>query len=251
MEITKQMLRDNFIDLGVKKGDTLLIHSSFKSLGEVEEGGEGLFEVLLDLLGEKGTLLFPTLTYSPCFETHVFSYHDTPACTGYLAEKSRFVEGAVRSLHPTHSCVAIGKEKYFLTEGHERDVTPVGANSPFRKLPLIGGKILMLGCGLRPMTSMHGVEETIEGSPFIQDNKTEYFLTDKSGKELIMRVRNHAFRQRFLQRYDRLEHVLDKDDRKTGMIGLAESHLINASNLWKKAHDVMLDDPYYFVEKFK
>lgn len=33
-----------------------------------------------------------------------------------------------------------------ITKDHEKDITPLGENSPFRKLPEYGGKILMPGC---------------------------------------------------------------------------------------------------------
>ena len=63
-------------------------------------------------------------------------------------------------MHATHSCAAFGRLAEELTRDHELDDTPVGPNSPFTKLPKVGGKILMLGCNFASNTSMHGVEET-------------------------------------------------------------------------------------------
>ena len=44
---------------------------------------------------------------------------------------------------------------------HVQDNTPCGQNSPFNRLIENAGKILMIGCGLTPNTTMHAVEEYV------------------------------------------------------------------------------------------
>ncbi len=44
--------------IGIKAGDALLVHSSFKSLGVVEGGIETFISALKDTVGEKGTLKY-------------------------------------------------------------------------------------------------------------------------------------------------------------------------------------------------
>lgn len=242
-------LRDGLINLGINKGDTVLVHSSFKALGQMEKGAMGVYDALFDAVGSKGTIVFPTLTFSPVYQTKVFDVTKTPSCVGYLSDTFRKLKGAKRSMHPTHSCTAIGDESKYLIENHEKDETPIGANSPFTKLPIIGGKILMLGVGLAPMTSMHGVEETVE-QVFITKEKTEYTMIDENKNQFIMSVRRHAFiTQSYGQRYDRLETALTKDAFTCGDVVGAKSYLVDATKLWKQAHDIIKKDPYYFVEK--
>ena len=49
--------------LGIKEGDTLLVHSALSSMGKVDGGPATVIRALLDLLGEKkGTLVMSTLT---------------------------------------------------------------------------------------------------------------------------------------------------------------------------------------------
>ena len=153
---TKKMLQNDLSALGIRPGDTVLMHSSFRSLGGIEGGATGFFEAFTDLLGSEGTLILPALSYkSVTRQQPVFHQDQTPSCVGYLPEFFRTqVPGVIRSLHPTHSCCLLGKYARELAEGHELDDTPVGRHSPFAKLPLIGGKILMLGCGLDCNTSM-------------------------------------------------------------------------------------------------
>src|SRR5690606_7869867 len=86
----------------------------------------------------------------------------TPSNVGTLAEYFRTRPGTIRSLHPTHSICGTGKRTAELLADHARDFTPCGPHSPLTKLPEVGGQILMLGCSLRPNTSMHGVEELVE-----------------------------------------------------------------------------------------
>ena len=45
---SKKQLKEDFIRLGIKPGDKVLIHSSYKSLGGIEDGAAGFFEVITD-----------------------------------------------------------------------------------------------------------------------------------------------------------------------------------------------------------
>ena len=45
--------------LGLKKGDIVLLHSSFLSLGKVENGPTEVIKAFLSVIGKTGTLLVP------------------------------------------------------------------------------------------------------------------------------------------------------------------------------------------------
>ena len=251
-EHTVRRLRQDLEALGIRPGDTVLMHASFRSLGGIEDGADGFYRGFLSLLGSRGTLAVPTLTYRPVYETKFFDVRNTPGCVGWLSEYFRTqLAGAVRSLHPTHSCAAAGYNAAFLTADHERDVTPCGGNSPFRKLPLLGGKILMLGCTLAPCTSMHGVEETAAPPYLFADMPpAEYRVTGWDGAERRMAVYRHGFSfYRYEQCYTRISRVLASPELVGGSILDAEAWLIDAAALWKKCRLKMMEDPYFFVEK--
>ena len=57
---TRSSLAADFRSLGVNPGSILLVHSSLSSLGFVCGGAEAVVLALLDVLGEKGTLVVPT-----------------------------------------------------------------------------------------------------------------------------------------------------------------------------------------------
>ena len=60
--ITKDVLSHKFSQLGIKQGDTLLVHASLSSLGYVIGGPEALFLALREIIGEQGTIVVPSQT---------------------------------------------------------------------------------------------------------------------------------------------------------------------------------------------
>jgi aminoglycoside 3-N-acetyltransferase len=244
----KNKLVEDLKTLGVKPVDSLLVHSSLKSLGPLNKPAETLWAALLEVLGPQGTLLIPTLSYK--FVTHQnprFDVSTTPSCVGGLTEYFRSFPGVKRSLHPTHSVCAFGAVADWFVGEHYLDNTPVGPHSPFRKLRDRGGKILMLGCGLRPDTSFHGIEELSE-PPYLFGETVEYTLIDRDGQESRKKYRTHGFKG-YDQRYDRALDVLDEADYSHGKILEADCYLIDSYALWEKVDRKMREDPFYFVDK--
>ena len=107
---TSQIARD-LLNLGVKNGDTILVHSSFKSLGRVPGGIETLILGLLRAIGESGTLLMPALCWA-LRPPEEYNERLTPTNVGAVAEYLRTRSGTLRSIHPTHSVCAVGKRAH-------------------------------------------------------------------------------------------------------------------------------------------
>ncbi len=150
-------------ELGVCKGDVVLVHSSVDAL-QLGFSFARLLPLLRDLVGSEGTLLFPAshLLERPerWFERNdVFDVLRTPTSMGILPELARRQTDAVRSLHPTHSVVAIGSMANELVSTHHRDRYPCGRESPFFKITQCGGKIIGLGVETDVLTSVHCVED--------------------------------------------------------------------------------------------
>lgn len=250
---TLDQLKRDLISLGICPGDTVLVHSSFKSMGELEGGAGGFFKAFTELLGEDGTLILPTLSFDYVTRQNpIFDIEKTPSCVGYLSEYFRTnVSGVVRSLHPTHSCAAYGKLADYIIKDHELDITPVGPNSPFAKLPNVNGKILMLGCSTNSNTSMHGVEETAEPY-YLFDRKEPIEYTLINGSSLTKQI---ALRHNFIvngkhleQRYSRIVPLLADNEVSEGYILEAKSTLMSAKAVWEKGREKLLCDPDYFIE---
>jgi aminoglycoside 3-N-acetyltransferase len=245
-------MRDDLLALGVKPGGYLLVHSSYKSLGSGVDGPAQVIETLRAALGEEGTLLLPTLSFeSVPADRRVFDVRTTPSDVGAIPEYFRKMPGVQRSLHPTHSVAAAGRDAEKITGEHAMDDSPVGRYSPFRKLRDLGGQILMLGCGLFPNTSMHGVEELAE-PPYGFREHLKYECTDANGVTHTLSIRRHHFRNKHgetvHQRYDRIKYILPASALATGYVLMAECHLIEAKPMWDMAERVMRDDPLFFVD---
>ena len=249
-----EMIHENLAALGINPGDAILMHSSYKSLGEVKGGPKAFFDALLSYLGKDGTLVMPALSFvSVTRNNPVFDLKTTPSCVGFMPEFFRTqIDGVKRSMHATHSCCAIGKYADELVRDHELDATPVGENSPFTKLPRVGGKILFLGCSTNRNTSMHGVEEVVE-PPYLLDreNTVTYQLNDGEGNVLTRESCRHNFvinGVHYAQHYSRIVPLLDENEIKRGNILAAESTVMSAPAVWQKGVEILRADPYYFVK---
>ncbi|KIL93787.1 spbc2 prophage-derived aminoglycoside n(3)-acetyltransferase-like protein yokd [Fusarium avenaceum] len=178
---TRSSLTNDLQNLGLKRGDTILVHSSLSKIGWINGGAEALTQSFLDVLTSQGTLVVPTQTSSnsdparwiapPVPEEWWQTIRDTrpaydPRTTrtermGALAETVRTWPGAVRSVHPQTSFGAVGAKAEFVTEGHALD-SMLGENSPLARLEDLDAKVLLLGVGFGSCTCFHLAEYRTE-----------------------------------------------------------------------------------------
>lgn len=152
--------------LGVKSGDIVLIHSSFKSLGPVEDGAESIITGAMDAIGPDGTLVFPTFTQKNFDQAYDTWHLDKHSDTGWLTNYFRKREGSLRSDQATHSVAAAGKDAAWLTETHGHTHkrfgnfgdTPFSADSPWEKMYQRNAKVVLLGVTPMSITFRHYAE---------------------------------------------------------------------------------------------
>lgn len=233
--------------LGVEEGDVLLVHSSLSSMGHVPGGPETVVQGLLEALGNGGTLLMPALSYEHVTSKDpTFDVRRTPSNVGAIPEHFRRRPGTRRSLHPTHSVCAVGVWADSLLRNHELDRTPCGPHSPFHRLRLCEGKLLMLGCSLYPNTSMHAIEEMVD-PPYLFGGSLTYHLIDWDGQAKDRTYLVHGF-EGYEQRYDRVADILDAPALTEGSILEAPVYLIDAPALWEAALAAYRQDALAFVD---
>lgn len=190
---TFESLTADLKNLGIDRGDTLLIHSSMKSIGEVEGRADTVLDVFMEYLGDHGLLVMPALTWSNVnSEQPVFDVRNTPSVVGILPELFRQRPGVLRSLHPTHSLAAFGREAEAFLEGHERFDTPVPDNSPWRRLIGFKAKILFLGADIAHNTFLHGVEEWGHAEAVYSDTHQQLEIVDYDGRRIPRPMRRHT-----------------------------------------------------------
>ncbi|MEV7029938.1 AAC(3) family N-acetyltransferase [Streptomyces sp. NPDC093272] len=175
--VTRGTLVEDLRRLGVRTGETLLAHTSLRSLGWVNGGAVTVVESLLETLGPDGTLVVPTQTgdlsdpalwRDPPVPEHwwaeiratmpAYDPRITPTRgVGVIPETVRTWPGALRSAHPQTSFAAVGPRAVVIVEGHARDCR-LGERSPLARLEDLDARVLMLGTGYATCTGFHLAE---------------------------------------------------------------------------------------------
>lgn len=172
--VLKNDIKEALEKAGVKKGQSIMVHTSLGSLGFVCGGPQIVIEALLESVGEEGTIMMPTQSWKnldPEMGVHweepkewwqiirdnwpAYNKDITPTNTmGAVAEMFRKWPGSLRSDHPARSVAAWGKNAKYLTENH--DLSNIfGEGSPIAKLYELDGYVLQIGVGYDKNTSIH------------------------------------------------------------------------------------------------
>ena len=153
---------------GLSAGDTVFLHVDLDRLGDLDGAAEPsersriVLETMRDVLGEQGTLLVPTYTFSFC-RYEPFDVQRTPTAGGPWSPTASFLEyfrslpGSVRSADPIHSVTGQGPRAAELLG--DVAATCFGPGSVFDRLVQSGGKVCMLGLPLEEATVRHHSEE--------------------------------------------------------------------------------------------
>ena len=181
----RRQLLARWRSLGIRPGDTLLVHASLKAVGTVRGGVRAVADSLSDAVGTEGTLVVYTQTpdNSDPSRWHVTRGYAVPAAqwprlratlpafdpartpsfgVGVLPEEVRTRPGALRSGHPQSSFAALGPAAARITSGHALDCH-LGEDSPLARLEELGARILLLGVGYSVCTAFHLAEYRVPG----------------------------------------------------------------------------------------
>ncbi len=157
--ITKNQLLKEIEALGIKPDDTLMVHSSMKSIGEVDGGADTVLGAFIEYM-KPGLLVFPTHTWKLIANDRIVFHPETdPSCVGVLSNLFLKRPGVKRSLHPFESVGALGTGAEDFISGEECRDTPCAREGCYGKLYDRKAKILFLGCSMSKNTFLHGVEE--------------------------------------------------------------------------------------------
>ena len=195
--ITKEVLIHKFSQLGIKQGDTLLVHASLSSLGYVVGGAEALYYALREVIGNEGTIVVSSQTveisdpaswqYPPVpQEWHDVIRLSIPAYSkelsyskamGAFSQLVGILPDSIRSNHPMYSFTAIG-EKASEIIGQDSFDFPFGDKSTLGRMYSIGAKVLMIGTDFETNTSLHLAENRLNREVIHEKSK----ILTKDGK---------------------------------------------------------------------
>lgn len=228
--------------MGLLPEDTILVHSSMKSIGEVEGGADTVLDALMEYFSE-GLLILPTHTWKSMSKEHyIFDPNHEPACVGILPNLFMKRKGVVRSLHPTHSVAVYGNDKYTFIEGEENRTTPCSKGGVYDRLRDRNAKILLLGVGHERNTYIHCVEELLNVPERFTKEPTyfEIVMPDGSMKGCYMYRHDNPIQPHISETYPKLEQAYyDRLVAKKVRFGDASCILCDANGIFEVTKDVL------------
>jgi aminoglycoside 3-N-acetyltransferase len=189
--VTKEDIHNFLKSVGVKSTDTLLIHTSMRAIGQVENGCDGLVDGFISYL-HNGLFLVPTHTWDILdTENPTFDVRSSLSCIGALPDTAIKRADGVRSLHPTHSLKAFGKRAEEYVQGEENATTPCPVGGAWARLRNEDAVILLIGVGLNRLTYIHAVDEMLDLPDRLVSPK-KVTLIDYDGNEKQVLLRGHG-----------------------------------------------------------
>ncbi len=163
-ESKKKIYSKDFLDAlrecGIKKGDVVFIHADISVFGKLHSRDksfllQSLVNVIVESVGEDGTIIVPTFSYSFC-NGEIFDIDHTKSRVGIFTEYFRKQPDVSRTKHPIFSVAIWGK--------HKNDLLAVGQDSfgkesIFGKIHKLRGKIIFLGAPFASCTFLHYIEQ--------------------------------------------------------------------------------------------
>lgn len=249
---TKNDLLHAMKQMGIQSTDTLFIHSSMKSIGEVEGGADTVLDAFMEYLSE-GLLLLPTHTWASMSEEHNrYDPDKEPSCVGLLSNLFRKRHGVVRSLHPTHSIAAYGKESKEYIKGEESVTTPCAPGGCYDRLRDRNAKILLLGVTHARNTFMHSVEEVLDVPErfTVKPAQFEIVMPDQSIKTSYVYRHYNKTTPHISEKYDKLMQAFyDCNAAKKVVFGDAECILCDAKGIFEVMKRVLAHEINCLIDR--
>jgi len=192
MRYTKEDLKKQLREMGICNTDCVLIHTSYKALGEVEGGPDTLLDAFCEYLGE-GLFLVPTHTWGIVnYQNPIYDVRESVPNIGLLPRLAAKREDGYRSLHPTHSIWGFGRDARTFLAGEELAETPAPIGGAWCRLGDRGAKILLIGVGLNRNTYIHAVDELAGLDDRLHERVWEVTVIDEEGRRTTHPYRGHG-----------------------------------------------------------
>ena len=170
-EIGKPAILAALKGVGVRTGDTLLVHSSLSACGRIVGGARTIIEALIEAVGPDGNFFVPTFQRSECYLNGINKRWDhrpsdwrdraseAVRWVGTLPlEFMRLYPDAPRGVHISHSWAGWGKRAAEVLSRQAEDEPPFSDNSCPLLVKDLGGKILHFGSPLGHTSFVHCLE---------------------------------------------------------------------------------------------
>jgi aminoglycoside 3-N-acetyltransferase len=246
-------LENDFRALGIRPGDTIMLHASVRAVGEVAGGPDGIHLAVKSALTSEGTLMMyascpryydevgrgnltPEQEQDICEKLPAFNPATARSArdNGILVEFLRTYPGSRVNYHVARF-VFWGKQTDYLTSRQPWNFA-FGVDSPLERFLMLNGKIVLLGSDHDAVTFLHYVEHVgdIPGKrvaqyqvPVMENGRRvwrpmEEFDTSGDG------LHSH-WPDRFFAKI--VDGLLDKTSNKGSRVGNTTAYLLDAHEL--------------------
>nr|AGC09640.1 putative aminoglycoside N(3')-acetyltransferase III [uncultured bacterium] len=242
--------------LGISPGDTLMVHASVRSVGEIAGGPDQIHLALEEALTERGTLMMyascpahydevgrgnltaeqerEVLEKLPAFDAQTARSQRE---NGALVELLRTYPGSVVNDHVARFVVR-GRHARHLISKQPWDYA-FGKDSALDRFVQLGGKILLLGCDHDNVTFLHYAEHIVD----IPGKRVSRFKVPvlvngervwRDMEEFDTSEAAHpSWPDRFFARI--VDGYLEKTNNRGGVLGDSQSYVIDARGLLEHA----------------
>jgi aminoglycoside N3'-acetyltransferase len=150
--------------LGIERGDTILVHTSYRAVRPIHGGPDSVIDALIDAVGPDGTVVMPSWSDE---DDEVFdpASYEVDDHLGVVADEFWQRPDAVRGEH-AFAVAAIGPRAREIA-GAPFGVPPHGPESGIGRVYDANGKVVLLGVDHTANTTIH-LAETVAGVPYSQ-----------------------------------------------------------------------------------
>ena len=194
-KLTKENLVEDLKSIGIGSGDSIMVHSSLSSIGNVDGGAETVVESLVDAVTAQGTLMMPCYNSAEAVQADIeagqyVDLRELRSSMGKITEIFRRRPGVVRSSHPFSSVCAWGKNAELVTSGHSKNPYICHAESPMGHI--VDANVRIVGIGITIAVGMavsHYLEDIDEPFPIeVHTPPFEVKYTDALGNSVEREV---------------------------------------------------------------
>lgn len=245
--------------IGVRRGDTLMLHSSWLPLNGYKGTPAQFNAALREQLGPEGLLVMPSLTYHNMSSAEFLAGGKpmdvlrSPSAMGLLTEVFRRNKETVRSLSPTHPLLAWGKDAQDFIADHDKTDRPFGPASPFARLLDRNAMLLCLDVGFSSITFTHFVEDQLQDTlPFLlyEAEPMTGIVIDREGQRHECPTRVLSSIANCQRREPRLiDHLMKQGSLKQAKLGNSRYTWIRATNLELGASEIANEGKHFFDVK--
>ncbi len=251
LKVEREQVVESLLQVGVRPGDGLLVHSALQFLGRPEGGLAMYLEVLQEAVGmddtpPQGTLVVPTFNFG--FASGA-SYDPATAPAmgmGAFSEYFRQRPGVLRTTHPMQSYAAAGE--------HARELAALQTPSAFDdgsavdRMIEMDFKLLLLGADIQASSLIHYSEQRAEVPYRYWKDFVGQVLKDGWWQETRCRmyVRNLAIDAK-LEIYKIEEVLRERGQWSSVQLNYGNISLCNMTDFIQAADDLLREDPWCFV----